>query len=125
MTAPWAETCQREARRRSYEIAAELTGVGLEGEAECLTVDDREDVKTEERWRSALDRAGLEEYRIEREVRRVRELAEGRLIRESGYRFIETRSPQRREVTAMTPEKRGRAAPGNAWVRVARIRRAR
>lgn len=84
MTAPqWTEAHRREARARLYEIAAErVRTTGRESSSYSM--------REEAGFRYALEREfEFDPARIEREVRRVRGLAEGRLVRESR---VESRS---------------------------------
>jgi hypothetical protein len=90
MGTPWTEAHQREAQRRTYEIAAELVGAGHVAAAWMLVPPSLADgiAQSEEFWRDWLGtvshdgRPLLDPARIDREVRRVRGLAEGRLVRE-------------------------------------------
>ena len=79
----WTTKHAREAQRRAYEIAATLP----EREGRALALDAEWGAASERYYRSALDTAGLDEPRIEREVRRLRGLAEGRLVRTTSTRY--------------------------------------
>lgn len=84
--APWTEAHRREALRRTYEIAGEFAestrGVVPDGILECP----RQMAQEEQTWRADLGSC-LSAARIAREVRRVRALAEGRLVRETSERW--------------------------------------
>lgn len=91
--APWDERHQREANARTYEIAAELhrrdwkpgRRLGDEPSASyALAASDQ--IATENDFIVALTYAGLDATRIDREVRRVRDLAEGRVVRDTTWR---------------------------------------
>lgn len=82
MTAPWTEAHEAERHRRTYEIAATLRPV----EAVAMVRHDFHGSIGEAGWRRVLDGAGLDPARIDREVRRVRGLARGRLMRETWWR---------------------------------------
>lgn len=104
MTCPWTEAHRREALRRTYEIGAELVA------------DDGDDHRAYLLLETGTPYAG---GRVDREVRRVRALAEGRLVRDTGWRVG-------REWYAAGEEARDRrqAYPGMPLLRVTRIRRA-
>lgn len=144
---PWTEAHQREALRRTYEIAAELVVAGRADEASYLVIDVGVYVVSEWKFRlnfrndGGSDGPGFDDVRINREVRRVRALAEGRLVREHDERFyvrrptgdhsgviVHTMSQAKMWAddrnANMGPEaaKRGRYAP--VRVSVTRIRRA-
>ncbi len=129
MSAPWTEAHRREALRRGYEIAAGLeatrptvpqaTGVHID----ARTVDD---------FRATLDIWGLPVTRVEREVRRVRALAEGRMVRETQWRIrvpgepswygpYESREAADRDLGIM---RHNQGKPSARVVRLTRIRRA-
>lgn len=86
---PWGKVHTREALRRTYEIAAELVATDPETAARLGRVCAAP--MAEGAWRAFLEgaptrgapRLGLDRARIVREVRRVRALAEGRLVRET------------------------------------------
>lgn len=135
MNAPWTMAHQREALRRTYEIAAELAGRGgLEDQDEAGRLGRIAAAHlTEAAWRRFLGgprshagprRAG----RIDREVRRVRELAEGRLVRETfhGVRIAGDPTVYRRtnRAEAFASAHAQRLQPSRA-VRVTRIGRPR
>lgn len=126
---PWIEAHRREALRRTYEIAAEMQPY----EAAWLTQGAESYAKNEVAWRNNLsdeNSAALSVGRIDREVRRVRALAEGRLVRETTWRVEYPTGNNDRSVWTNLADAREEAKP-NKWrvaarvVRVTRIRRAR
>jgi hypothetical protein len=128
----WTEAHQREALRRTYEIAAELVGVGRDDDARCLTIRPERAAWSEKGWRVSLFEGRLNGARIDREVHRVRGLAEGWLVRETSER-IETRwadpgQPGRSGHATIEEARRVRAACTSPVIvmrtRVTRIRRA-
>lgn len=78
----WRQKHQREARRRIYEIAAEVDGVSSEHVASSIVASVLWSSASERHFRDGLAEANFDQNRIDREVRRVRGLAEGRLTRE-------------------------------------------
>lgn len=78
----WTYKHTREAIRRAYEIAATLGEINAEEIANGATFG----AQSERRYRDNLSAAGLTASRIEREVRRLRGLAEGRLVRTTSTR---------------------------------------
>jgi hypothetical protein len=84
---PWSEAHAREARRRTYELAAELAGDDRGGAAWLFVADVRESAsyRGEELWRESLG-SHFDPARVNAEVRRVRGLAEGRIVRETVWR---------------------------------------
>ena len=82
----WTDLHKREALRRTYELVAELIGQGRDSDAEELLEVPHNMAELEETWRADLGSAFSAE-RIEREVRRVHALAEGRLVRREGWGF--------------------------------------
>jgi hypothetical protein len=94
----WDERHRREALRRTYEIAAEMAYEGRHRFAWWIqpSGDSGQELEysSEQEWRDLLkgeDRStgsGLDAARIDREVRRIRALAEGRLVRETLYRYV-------------------------------------
>ena len=90
----WGDREQREAHRRTYELAAEMIGTdsaapstGNPQRGQCLLADTAAayafgSTRTEATWRSTLKSLLFSPERIDREVRRVRAIAEGRLVRE-------------------------------------------
>lgn len=85
----WGEPHSVEALRRTFEIAAEFAAAGQFGVAWWLVPPSPGDniAPSEELWREHLGsvgvdgKASIDKARIDREVRRVRALAEGRLVR--------------------------------------------
>lgn len=76
---PWTEAHRREVRARKHEIAAERERAYGHSTSVLISLP-----ISEETWRDWLTySAGFDDARIEREVRRVRALAEGRLVRET------------------------------------------
>lgn len=95
---PWTEAHRREAQRRTYEIAAQMVSDGYGPSADRLALDLRADIGREKDWTSRLLRwTGLGAARIKREVRRVRALAEGRLVRETVWRVVDVNGDTIRE----------------------------
>lgn len=89
MSEEWTDAHRREALRRTYEIAAWLVSEGRENDARSLIANLGEGVPDEETWRAYLyvgDGPAFSDARIDHEVRRVRALAEGRLVRETVHR---------------------------------------
>ncbi|HSM93421.1 MAG TPA: hypothetical protein VLT47_11095 [Anaeromyxobacteraceae bacterium] len=89
MTAPkpWTEAHRQEALRRTYELAAEIADVNdRRNGGPWIARHAFANVFDEQRWRGLLS-STFDAARIEREVRRVRGIAEGRLVREKGYRY--------------------------------------
>jgi len=129
VTAPWTEAHQREARRRCYELAAELAGVGRDADAGDLAAAAQGlGTADEERFRYMLAGVDFADGDIKRAVKRVRALAEGRLVREtvwalrSAWSVAETTEPWRVEAW------RKIRGPGDKLVKlvkITRIRRAR
>lgn len=120
MTKPWTEAHRREALRRTYEIAAELAGAGSPY-ARGLAEDPF--VASEDGWRGWLA-AGIDAARINREVRRVRALAEGRLVRVTTWCMRANGSTCDFTSAADARQWRGHHEPMRAVVRVTRVRRA-
>ena len=81
MSAPWTDAHQREALRRTYEIAAEAVS-----HVAALSAMPRIMIRvwSEAAWCEWCADAGLDATRIIRELRRVRDIAEGR------RRWVET-----------------------------------
>jgi len=107
--AEWTEAHQREAVRRTYELAAAEAGRGDRIAADLFVVEAWGFAASEERWRRSLTICDIDPARIDREVRRVRALAEGRIVRD------------------VTSDRRLRPSPKglvSVPVRVTRIRRA-
>ncbi len=117
---PWTEAHRREALRRTYDIAAELTGAG----GDFFPHISPGNVETVRHFRATLaGHARLDTARIDREERRVRGLAEGRLVRENGWRG----NSRDGSVLAWTTSPAVAAtwkSSGARVVRVTRIRRA-
>lgn len=118
----WTEAHRREAARRIYELAAELSASNLLG-AESLANRAIRYSNSESGWRDFV--AGwFDPARVDREVRRVRALAEGRLLREPIEWWAKTRNGtgikgnDREEAESM-------CGKGYGLVRISRIRRAR
>lgn len=90
MSKPWAEKHRREAAARLYELAAAKTRAGDDIAALEIAVAVPEEAMTEADFRTILfdpPGADMGVTEIEREVRRVRALAEGRLVRQSDVRY--------------------------------------
>ncbi|HSN16444.1 MAG TPA: hypothetical protein VLT61_17550 [Anaeromyxobacteraceae bacterium] len=79
----WGPKHSLESDARSMEIAAELRRAGNVSASYGLACAPS---ATESDFRRSIGAAGLGPARIDREVRRVRGLAEGRLVRETGWR---------------------------------------
>lgn len=120
---PWTDAHRREALRRTYEIAAELARHGTLYSADVLRGNRRDEAE----FRDAMAAAGFAAARVNREVRRVRDLAEGRMVRETLYRVYHQRDtrivdwPTRNLAEAWVM---GHAPKGARIVRIARIRKA-
>lgn len=82
---PWGEAHRREALRRTYEIAAEHSADHRV--ARQFGSDAWSGVQDERSFRLYMMLGGLDAARIDREARRVRALAEGRLVRETVWRL--------------------------------------
>lgn len=126
---PWTEAHKREALRRTYEIAAELNDDPHR--ADGIATDAVYFSGACGRWRAHLKTSGLVLARIEREVRRVRALAEGRLVRETVWYArsrlgdVSDERPDRSVLLAdLKAAGRTRIANGDRIVRVTRVRRA-
>lgn len=80
---PWGEAHQRETARRLYEIAAEYAGRGDDLRALEIASEITDDLSEAAFRESLFDPPGpdMGMVQIEREVRRIRALAEGRLVR--------------------------------------------
>lgn len=144
--APWDERHRREALRRTYEIAAEMVGRGepngpTNGKRPAFHLaTDVEATDEEATWRQILVHIRMPPARVDREARRVRALAEGRLVRETTERFEVFRGAASAADSAESWEvARAYAAERNGWldklrskgdryravrVRITRIRRA-
>ncbi len=129
---PWTEAYAREALMRTYEIAAEIVGAQSSADADTPADGAFADVESEAEWRKALH-PYIEDARINREVRRVRALAEGRLAREPvkvEYQIVEGadhvigKRPTRREAEALWTHLGRQRSERIRRVRVTRIRRA-
>jgi len=79
----WTNEHRCEAARRAYEIAATID----EPRARALALDYMWGTLNEANYREVLRAAGLDAPRIAREVRRLRGLAEGRLVRTTSTRY--------------------------------------
>jgi len=120
----WTEKHRLEARAACYRLAAERALAGLPPSG-LLTGHVRDVVG----FMATLERAGLDAKRVVREVRRVRALAEGRLVRETLVRVVDD------DMICGEGRSRGEARQHAAFrgysladvriVRVTRIRRAR
>jgi ribosomal protein S27E len=78
----WGEAERREAKARQHELAAKLILAGEPDRAHWTGIVSDDETETEERWRTELrEEAGFSPARIDAEVRRVRALAQGRLVR--------------------------------------------
>jgi hypothetical protein len=77
----WRQKHQREALRRIYEIAGEAVAACGEDVGLSIAVSALWSAASEQHFRDGLAEAKFDHARIEREVRRVRGLAEGRLKR--------------------------------------------
>lgn len=124
--APWTEAHQREALRRTYELAAELAGRGMVDEAFELCEVPRNMARSVASWRASLG-CGFDAVRVKREVRRVRALAERRLVRETVTFYVVPQSDH--DVVSVHREAvESRAQQADTpvrTIRVTRIRRAR
>lgn len=124
---PWTEAHRREALRRTHEIAAEVSPEAP-ANAERLALCAHAWTVNEKKWRSLLrmpGHAGLDPARIDREVRRVRGLAEGRLVREPARWALRFRDGAR--IERPTREGIDRVHDdytGGVIVRITRIRKA-
>jgi len=111
--------------RRTYELAAAEAGRGDRCAADLFIVEAWGFAASEERWRRNLTICNLDPARIDREVRRVRALAEGRLVREVRFkvrgRLGESEETSDRAEAAEAC--RDRVASGDRVVKVTRIRR--
>lgn len=119
---PWTERHRAEALRRTYEIIAEQADRSPAGRREQTV---RVDVGSEDEW---VDCLGWvldidDPARIDREVRRVRGLAEGRLVRWQGWQGT-TRDGGTMGRTASAETAQRWKENGAKVVRVTRIRRA-
>lgn len=77
MTTDWTEAHQREALRRTYELAAELVAEDRLDDARILCTEPlRLCVQSERGWRTIMAESRLDPARIDREVAIVRERAE-------------------------------------------------
>lgn len=125
MEKPWTEAHRREALRRTYEIAAEIAAKDDSNAAAWLCEGAAGYAQTEALWRSELG-DHCDPARIDREVRRVRALAEGRLVRETAWTVVGVLAAEEDHVVW-----EGTYRPGpplttdRRVVRVTRIRRAR
>lgn len=100
---PWTDAHRREALRRTYEIAAEACEKRPSADIRNGLAAMSYDVEAgEDRWRAALAQwLQIDPARIDREVRRVRALAEGRLVRETDTRYVVARSDGERPASFM------------------------
>ena len=125
----WTEKHQQEALRRTYEIAAELVGAGKVQEATYLVSNAGYYAGAEDSWRGDLadaDGPAFDAARIDREVRRVRGLAEGRLVRETVREARDRHGDTRRTYPPGEIRREERAlvaSQGGGIVRVTRVRR--
>lgn len=129
----WAEAHRREARIATRRLADDADLAGNPALAMALTsianTATGAQISTDSKWRERLRLVGLTDARIEREVRRVRAFAEGRLVRETEW-IIVSGSRARRSFNDTLEEARTelwawRATDDGAHiVRVTRIRRA-
>lgn len=127
---PWTEKHRREALRRTYEIAAEIVSTGRHLDADMFVNCAREHCATERKFQVHVAFVFADHIRIDREVRRVHALAEGRLVRETQWkvrgRLGDLGGPYDNAEEARKVA-RGKALAGLAdvqIVRVTRIRRA-
>ena len=127
----WTGAHKREALRRSYELAAELSAVDRSTLlADTLARAALGACRDLGRFSALLSTVGYDAARIERELRRVDGLATGRLVREVWYCIrwrgsddLFGRSQSRADAEASVMRERPRGARG-CIVRVTRIRRA-
>lgn len=126
--ARWGEAHAREAMRRGYEIAAYFAADDRTDDAQTLAeIIVVEEVDSEQDYRQLLAGSGFDAARIEREVRRVRGLADDppRLVRETRWRvYFERALGYDGDDRAAAARWRDNHARGAALVRVDRIRRA-
>jgi hypothetical protein len=114
----WTEAHRREALRRTYEIAAGFAGAGHDAAAAWIR-SALGWVDSEAHWREALGLASVDPARIDREVRRVRALAEGRLVREVTWRGESGEESTDRAMAAAD-----KSHGGARFARITRIRKA-
>jgi hypothetical protein len=112
---PWSDAHTREARRRTYELAAELSADWRKAKGLIRDVWESATCGGEDLWRESIG-AFFSTARVDAEVRRVRALAEGRFVRETETMWRLGHGCLTRNPPGMHP-----ARP----VRVQRIRRAR
>lgn len=118
----WTDEHRSEARRRAYELAATLPAQ----KARTIALDAEWGAAGEQHYRRILREAGLDTGRIEREVRRLRALAEGRLVREVTWhvRMIAGNLSCAMEEASARDMWRHAITTQGVVVRVARVRRA-
>ena len=118
----WTAKHKREAMRRTYEIAATIDARRADDIARAASWG----AECERRYRDNLSAAGLDAQRIERDVRRVRGLAEGRLVREVTWhvRMIAGNLSCAMEEASARDMWRHATTTQGVLVRVARVRRA-
>lgn len=124
---PWTEAHRREAHDRAYELAAELMREDRPRQAYELLEAPWNMAQEEATWRADLGCA-FDATRVDREVRRVRALAEGRLVRETTW-FVRYHNgtysqtvPTREQAVEIVGKAKGRNEHSRI-VRVTRIRR--
>jgi hypothetical protein len=124
----WTEAHRREALRRTYELAAELVGRGEPNgptngkRAAWFLMEQIEATDYEKTWLAALGTALVDSARVNREVRRVRALVEGRLVRGTGERYRIRGGPRDgQDFDDLANARRHAAAAGGGW-RIARLR---
>lgn len=130
----WTDAHRREAVRRLYEIAAEFIGIDSEDPmgpqrgqilmASSITLRPWSYAETEAIWRCELINYHLDAARISREVRRVRRLAEGGLVRETVWQARDEDGDVIREDEDERHANDLLGAEGVRIVKVTRIRRA-
>lgn len=119
----WGEAHRREALRRTYEIAAELSSqFPIDADEMCMSAGMY--AESAEKFRTNLKGYGdIDATRIDREVRRVRALAEGRLVREMVWNYRREDAEPEGEIGQMKAHMI-KDQSGGKVIRITRIRRA-
>jgi hypothetical protein len=129
---PWTEAHKREGYGAVVRAAIEVAQAGDERRAKSILGAVLWSGASEAHLRDGLSEAYPDDHaRVDREIRRVRALAEGRLVRETVWRAVsrlgdvsndfQERAPL---VAALRDAGRTREANGDRLVRVTRIRKA-